>query len=93
MRLTDGFKGDIEVRDVCFKYEDRQQSVLTKLNLTIKEGEKTALVGASGCGKSTLVQLLLRFYEPTEGSIFVGETALRDFDLKYLRNQFGVVAQ
>ena len=67
--------------------------MLSNLNLTIKEGEKAALVGASGCGKSTLIQLLLRFYEPTAGSIFVGGTALRDFDLAFLRSQFGVVAQ
>lgn len=92
-RLTEGFKGDIEFRNVSFKYEDRQQNVLTNLNLAIKEGEKAALAGASGCGKSTLVQLLLRFYEPTAGSIFVGGTALRDFDLAFLRSQFGVVAQ
>lgn len=91
--MTDGFKGDIEFRDVSFRYEDRQESILSNLNLIIKEGEKTALVGASGCGKSTLVQLLLRFYEPTEGNIFVGGTELRDFDLAYLRRQFGVVAQ
>lgn len=92
-RLTEGFKGDIEFRDVSFKYEDRQQNVLSDLNLTIREGEKAALVGASGCGKSTFVQLLLRFYEPTAGSIWVGGIALRDFDLAFLRSQFGVVAQ
>lgn len=67
--------------------------VLEGLNLHINPGQKVALVGHSGCGKSTLIQLLLRFYEPTTGSIFVGDTNIRDFDLAYLRRQFGVVGQ
>ena len=52
-----------------------------------------AFVGPSGCGKSTIVQLLLRFYVPEEGSITIDGIDIRDFDLNYLRSQFGVVSQ
>lgn len=61
-RLKNGFDGDIEIRNLCFKYEERNKNVLTNLNMKIKQGDKVAFVGASGCGKSTLFQLLLRFY-------------------------------
>ena len=50
-------------------------------------------MGPSGCGKSTIMALLLRFYEPNEGKIESGGIDIKDFDLKYLRRQFGVVGQ
>lgn len=51
------------------------------------------LVGASGCGKSTIIQLLLRFYEPNEGSIFVDGLDIKDYDIDALRRHFGIVSQ
>lgn len=92
-RLNSGFDGDIEIKNLCFKYEERNKKVLNNLNLKIRQGDKVAFVGASGCGKSTLFQLLLRFYEPTSGMILVGGTPLQDFDIAYIRSQFGVVGQ
>ena len=51
------------------------------------------LVGASGCGKSTIIQLLLRFYEPNEGSILVDGVNLKEYDIDSLRHHFGIVSQ
>jgi ABC-type multidrug transport system fused ATPase/permease subunit len=51
------------------------------------------LVGASGCGKSTIIQLLLRFYEPNEGSILVDGVNLKEYDIDSLRRHFGIVSQ
>ena len=51
------------------------------------------LVGASGCGKSTIIQLLLRFYEPNEGSILVDGVDLKEYDINALRRHFGIVSQ
>lgn len=61
--------------------------------MLIKEGDKSAFVGASGCGKSTIFQLLLRFYDPAAGKITINGIDIKDFDLHYLRNCFGVVSQ
>lgn len=63
------------------------------MNLKIKIGEKAAFVGSSGCGKSTIIQLLQRFYEPEKGKITINNINIKDFDLHYLRSQFGVVSQ
>jgi len=52
-----------------------------------------AFVGSSGCGKSTLMQMLMRFYEPDQGVITINNIDINDYDIKYLRNQFGIVSQ
>ena len=62
--LTDNIEGDIELKDVSFKYESRSEYVFKNMSLKIPLGKKVAFVGASGCGKSTIIQLLQRFYEP-----------------------------
>ena len=65
--------GDVTLEDVCFAYPGRTDSnVLSGVNLTLRRGETTALVGSSGAGKSTVTQLLCRFYEPDAGSVAVG---------------------
>lgn len=75
------WSGDICLEDVYFSYPLRPDVViLNGLNLTLKSGSVTALVGSSGAGKSTIVQLLARFYEPTGGRITVGGEDLRTFD-------------
>lgn len=63
------------------------------MNIRVKEGQKVAFVGTSGCGKSTIVQLLQRFYFPEKGTITINNINIKDFDIKYLRSQFGVVSQ
>jgi ATP-binding cassette, subfamily B, bacterial MsbA len=84
-------KDEIVFRNVSFAYE--QMAVLQDVNLTIRKGEMVALVGKSGAGKSTLVDLLMRFYVPTEGVIEMDGTPIQEFDLAEFRRLFGVVSQ
>ena len=71
--------GDVTLEDVCFAYPGRTDSnVLRGVNLTLRRGKTTALVGSSGAGKSTVTQLLCRFYEPDAGSVAVGGVNLAD---------------
>lgn len=91
--LKQGISGDIKLSNINFKYESRSEELFKDFNLSIGYGTKVALVGASGCGKSTIVQMLLRFYEPSEGTIEINGTNIKDFDIHYLRDSFGVVSQ
>jgi ATP-binding cassette subfamily B protein len=83
----------IEFRNVSFRYPDRDDWALRELNLTIRSGEKIALVGANGAGKTTLIKLLTRLYDPTEGQILLDGVDLRDYDLEDLRLSIGVIFQ
>lgn len=82
----------IEFKDLYFEYNPNVP-ILKNINLTVKQGETIALVGNSGGGKTTLVSLLPRFYDVTRGGIFVDGTDIRDFTLKSLRQNIGVVFQ
>ncbi len=82
---------EIVFNNVHFAYGEKP--VLHGINLTVKPGQLVALVGASGSGKTTLANLLLRFYDPTKGSIHIGGVDLRDVTTRDLRNQIAVVAQ
>lgn len=86
-------KGNITFENVSFRYEDDSETVLSNLNLHVKEGEYVALVGTSGVGKSTLCSLIPRFYDVTEGQILLDGTDIRKFTLKSLRNNIGIVQQ
>jgi len=83
----------IEFREVAFRYPGSDREALHGVNLRIEPGEKLALVGDNGAGKSTLIKLLLRLYDPTEGSIVYGGVDLRDFDPRDLRDRIGVLFQ
>ncbi|MDY7232381.1 ABC transporter ATP-binding protein [Hyalangium rubrum] len=83
----------IELRDVSFRYPGKEAWALRNVTLKLQPGEKLALVGENGAGKSTLVKLLLRLYEPTEGSILYGGVDIRDMDVADLRSRFGAVFQ
>ncbi|XP_041365768.1 ATP-dependent translocase ABCB1-like isoform X2 [Gigantopelta aegis] len=86
--------GDIEFRNVHFEYPSRPGvTILNGLNLKINQGQTVALVGPSGCGKSTTVQLIQRFYDPGEGSIFIDGTDIRELNIKWLRHHIGIVSQ
>ena len=63
--------GNIDFRDISFKYSESLKNVLHKINLEFRSGQMTALVGHSGAGKSTIINLLPRFYDPQEGSISI----------------------
>lgn len=85
-------KGDVEFDSVSFGYE-RQRPVLRDVNLHIEAGEMIGLVGHSGAGKSTLINLLLRFYDVTEGALKIDGVDIRDIKIDDLRRQVGVVLQ
>ncbi|MHB8637230.1 MAG: ABC transporter ATP-binding protein [Fimbriimonadaceae bacterium] len=85
-------KGAIEFRDVHFGY-DRSREVLHGIDLSIAAGEMIGLVGHSGAGKSTVINLLMRFYDPTQGTILFDDVDLRNIQLDDFRSQVGVVLQ
>lgn len=86
-------KGEIELRGVTLRYDEAKRPALDNLNLSIKSGEKIALVGRSGGGKTTLVSLLPRFYELQQGLILLDGMDIRAISLKSLRQQFALVSQ
>jgi ATP-binding cassette subfamily B protein/ATP-binding cassette subfamily C protein len=88
-----GRPGAIELDGVSFRYPGRTDWALRDVTLTLAPGEKLGLVGENGAGKSTLVKLLLRLYDPTEGSIRYGGVDLRDMELRDLRDRVGAVFQ
>ncbi len=87
-----GLREGIEFRKICFEYDERKR-VLADVSFEIKAGEVLAIVGRSGAGKTTLVNLLLRFYDVTGGSIVIDGVDIRDMTLRSLREQIGLVTQ
>lgn len=87
-----GLQRAIELVSVDFGYDD-SEPVLHDITLTIKQGQMTAIVGASGAGKTTLVDLIPRFYDPTQGNILVDGIDLCQFDVHSLRRKLAVVSQ
>ncbi|QVK18542.1 ABC transporter ATP-binding protein [Mycoplasmatota bacterium] len=85
-------EGKIEFKDVTFSYPDGE-NILENFNLTVKAGETIALVGETGAGKSTVVNLICRFFEPTEGNILIDEVDYRKRSLGWLHSNLGYVLQ
>lgn len=86
-------KGDIEFEDVSFKYPDGEEYVLEHFNLKVPQGTNVAIVGETGAGKSTLVNLVCRFFEPTEGRILIDGRDARERSQLWLHSQIGYVLQ
>ena len=87
-------RGDIEVRDVRFAYPSApDHQICVDYNLSITAGQMVALVGPSGSGKSTIIALLERFYDPTAGAVLLDGVDLKTLNLKWLRQQMGLVSQ
>lgn len=86
-------KGSIEFKEISFGYNDKDKDVLSNINLSIKEGEKVALVGPSGGGKTTICNLIPRFYDTTKGSIYLDGKDIKKITLKSLRKNIGIVQQ
>ena len=86
-------KGEISIKSVSLQYENAKRPALSNIDLTIKSGEKIALVGRSGGGKTTLVNLLPRFYELQQGVAMIDGLDIRTMSLKSLREQFSMVSQ
>lgn len=88
-----GREGEIEFRDVSFKYPDAGDYVLKNISFTARKGETVAFIGATGSGKSTLINLAPRFYDTTEGEVLVDGVNVKEYKLEALHNKFGYVPQ
>lgn len=86
-------KGEIRFENISFSYPDDKNVVFQGLNLEVKAGEKLAIVGPSGGGKTTLCNLVPRFYDVTDGKIYIDGTDIKHFTLKSLRKNIGIVQQ
>ncbi len=84
---------EITFNNVSFKYPKTDRYSLSNINLKIKRGEKIALVGENGAGKTTLIKLLVRFYDPTEGTIKINGVNISSYDINLLRDNMSVVFQ
>ena len=84
----------ISIQNVNFRYdESKKQNILKNINLSIEENKVTAIVGASGSGKTTLLKLLLGYYSPQEGDIYLGSLNMKHLNLSWWREQCGAVMQ
>ena len=93
-KFIDSKNIDITFRDVFFSYPSRKDyNILKNFNLTIKQGEKVAIVGSSGSGKSTILQLLLRFYDINSGAISLNSQDIRNLSFSDLRKNFSYISQ
>lgn len=86
-------KGEIEIKNLSFRYNLEGKKILDDVSMNIKDGEFIAIVGSSGSGKSTLLRLLLGFEKAEEGNIFYDNQNLEDIDISAVRSQLGVVLQ
>ncbi|MGN0485149.1 MAG: ABC transporter ATP-binding protein [Lachnospiraceae bacterium] len=86
-------KGEVEFCNVSFSYPGTNRKVLKNINLTIHKGETVAIMGATGCGKTTLVNLIPRFYDVAEGTVFVDGIDVREYRQKDLREKIAIVLQ
>ena len=86
-------KGEVEFKNVSFKYPDAEEYVLKNISFKASKGETIAFIGRTGCGKSTLINLIPRFYDATEGEILIDGVNVKDYDLEYLHNKLGYIPQ
>lgn len=86
------FSGNIRFENVSFAY-DESRNILDNVTFELKSGKSVAIVGPSGAGKSTIINLILRLYDTTSGSILFEENNVRDLDLKFIRDHIGLVTQ
>ncbi len=89
----DGEEGNIEFKNVSFRYPDAEADVLHDISFSAKRGETVAIIGSTGCGKSTLVTLIPRFYDATDGEVLVDGRNVREYEEHSLRNKIGYVTQ
>lgn len=85
--------GEIEFRNVSFRYPDAEHPVLENITFTAHKGETVAFIGATGCGKSTVINLIPRFYDATEGGVLVDGVNVKEYRQKQLRDKIGYVSQ
>jgi ATP-binding cassette subfamily B multidrug efflux pump len=92
-QFTEPFHGRVEFRDVSFRYPDAPENVLCNITFTAEPGQTTAIIGSTGSGKSTVVNLIPRFYDVTEGAIYVDGTDVRQVRQGDLRDKIGYIPQ
>ncbi len=99
-KITDGtfdldtkLKGDVEFKNVSFKYPDAEEYILKNISFKAKSGDTLALIGSTGSGKSTIVNLIMRFYDVTEGEILIDGKNIKDYKLSTLYKKLGYVPQ
>ncbi len=92
-KFKEGLKGVVEFQDVSFRYSGAEEDVLKHVSFTAKPGQTTAFIGSTGSGKSTLVNMILRFYDVTDGRILVDGVDVRDVTQHDLRDKIGYVPQ
>ena len=85
--------GKVEFKDVSFQYNDSKFPVLHNVSFTIEPGQTVAIMGETGCGKTTLIQLIPRFFEPTQGHVYVDDLDVRKYKLHQLRKNIGLATQ
>lgn len=85
--------GEIEFKNVGFRYPDAAEAVLENISFKVKKGETVAIIGSTGCGKSTLINLIPRFYDCTEGEVLVDGENVKDYTLEQLHNKIGYIPQ
>lgn len=90
---TERFEGRVEFKNVSFQYADGNLPVLHNVSFDVKPGETVAIMGETGCGKTSLIQLIPRFYEPTEGEVLVDGFNVQDMKLTQLRKNIGLATQ
>ncbi|KAM3361924.1 hypothetical protein P3S68_016778 [Capsicum galapagoense] len=92
--VLEDIKGEVELKDVYFSYPARQDvQIFSGFSLVVPSGKTVALVGQSGSGKSTIISLLERFYDPEVGEVLIDGVNLKKYQLKWLRQQMGLVSQ
>jgi ATP-binding cassette subfamily B protein len=92
-QFDEPFRGTVEFRNVSFRYPGAEEDVLHNISFTAQPGQTTALIGTTGSGKSTIVNLIPRFYEVTEGAVYVDGTDIRQVKQHDLRDRIGYIPQ
>ena len=90
---NEDYEYEIEFDDVSFKYTDSEQYILQNIDFKVKKGEKVAIIGSTGSGKSTILNLLLRFYDASEGVVKIQGVDIRKYKLKFLYEKIAAVLQ
>lgn len=89
----EGLEGEVEFKNVSFKYPDAEEYVLTNISFKAKKGETVAFIGSTGSGKSTLINLVPRFYDVSEGQVLVDGVDVREYTQEALHNKIGYIPQ
>ncbi len=91
--LVNEFENSIEYKNVSFHYDDDDELILRNINIKVEKGKVLAIVGSSGSGKTTMVDLIPRFYDPTEGQVLLDGVDIRQIGIENLRRLMGIVTQ